>query len=400
MTRYFSIILISFAGILLAQKEFEPGYIIMNNVKTECLIKNAGWIQSPESIEFKYHENADIRIADAEAIDEFHIYETEYKYVSRNFQFAYNIPAKDHFLKVLLEGKASLFYYSSYVGTLYYFEVNDENLTLLHHKTDIHGRKEYDRSRFRAQLFESLKCDDLPQSRFRDLNYRANDLIKLFTDYNNCENTESINYHAIKKKGKFNLFLKAGTGILETAELLRTHPNNISKFQTKMKIGVEAEYVLPFKNNKLGAFVGSSYSSHYAEGVFWYPKEFPYHGARDMEFDYNMIEFSFGVRFYSYFSPEHRIYGSVSYSYANTLGGNAKAYYVDFETDFYGYPEDSFELEDTEYGKTKYPSFGIGYRYKNKFGLELNYSLPDIYLDDIIHINQHNFTASLTYNLF
>lgn len=400
MRTFFSLVLFFIVSFLFAQKVFEPGYIIMNNVKTECLIKNAGWVQSPESIEFKYYENEDIRIADAKSIEEFHIYETEFKYVSRNFKYAYNIPAQDHFLKVLLDGKASLYYFSSYAGTLYYFENDGENLTQLHHETYVHGRKLYDRSRFRAQLFESLKCDGLPQNRFRDLKYNANDLVNLFMDYNECENSESINYLAIKKKGKLNLYVKAGTGILEAGELLGSHPNKISKNQTQWKVGVEAEYVLPFRKNKFVAFTGVSYSSHYAEGVLFYPKEFPYHADRDMEFKYAMLELTLGVRLYSYLAKDHKIYGSLSYSTANSMKGEGKAYYGDFESSYYGYTEDSFYLENPSYGKIDYPTFGIGYRYKSKIGAEFNYSPVHIQLDDLIDINRHFFTVLVTYNLF
>ncbi|MGL6126113.1 MAG: hypothetical protein ACRC05_03280, partial [Chryseobacterium artocarpi] len=42
-----------------AQVKYEKGYIINNdNVKTEVLIKNKGWVSNPDSFSYKKDDNA------------------------------------------------------------------------------------------------------------------------------------------------------------------------------------------------------------------------------------------------------------------------------------------------------------------------------------------------------
>ncbi|NOJ76422.1 hypothetical protein [Empedobacter stercoris] len=111
-----------------AQIRFEQGYIIdNNNQRQDVLIKNIDWLNNPKSIEYKNDETSKIEIATINQIKEFGI-NNRSKYVkadvkidrsSEELSNISNIQEPEFkeetlFLKVLIEGEASLYDYVDY----------------------------------------------------------------------------------------------------------------------------------------------------------------------------------------------------------------------------------------------------------------------------------------------
>src|SRR5690554_6635788 len=107
-----------------SQTNFQPGYIIRTNgTKVNCLIKNEDWKGSPTSFIYKLEENGDTKIGNLNNVAAFGAAES-YKYVNATVQIDQSTDAVDKlsysrnpemkeeklFLKVLVEGKVSLFY--------------------------------------------------------------------------------------------------------------------------------------------------------------------------------------------------------------------------------------------------------------------------------------------------
>lgn len=392
MNKFFILFtVILFSNIVLAQQKFQSGYIIKNNIKIECLIKNEGWIKSPMHIEYKLNEKAEIQIGNPEEIDGFYIEDTKYRFTSKRIQPDPNIASKKRFIQVLVEGKASLYYFSSYVGTLYYMEVDGENLELLHHKTRIEEGKQLETSRFRAQLYNRLKCENLTRKMFQDLRYNGKNLTEIFLKYNACENSDSFDYTQFKNKGKFSGYLLAGMGIYEPGSLERPQPFNInSENRMKWEVGAEIEYILPIASNKLGFIANTFYSTHSKEGRIWYPLIYPQY-ERNMTFDYDLFQMAIGFRFYSFLGEDHKFFGNVSWMRTTTFNG---------EAEIFNLMNESYKLENPKFKQGFYPAVSLGYRYKHRFGLELKYTYADILQFEDATITHHFLNAMISYRVF
>ena len=106
-----------------SQTSFKPGYIIKSNgQKIDCLIKNEDWKGSPTTFEFKTDENSEVKLGDISTIKEFGSADN-FKYISATTEVDQSsdkvgkltedrnpvYKGETIFLKVLVEGKASLY---------------------------------------------------------------------------------------------------------------------------------------------------------------------------------------------------------------------------------------------------------------------------------------------------
>jgi len=122
-----------------SQISFEKGYFIDNlNEKTECLIKNIAWKNNPTELEYKLSENGQVNVKTIRYVKEFGIYDkskyTRYQVdIDRSSTALSNLSTDRRpefkeerlFLKVLVEGDATLFLYED--GSLRRFFYSFEN---------------------------------------------------------------------------------------------------------------------------------------------------------------------------------------------------------------------------------------------------------------------------------
>jgi hypothetical protein len=118
-----------------SQIKYESGYFITNaNEKISCLIKNNDWVKNPKEFKYKTSENSDIQKAELKDIKEFGVLNNfKYKRFTVNIDnSADNVESMSNasipefnteelFLKVLVEGKASLFCFEGKSVTKYFF---------------------------------------------------------------------------------------------------------------------------------------------------------------------------------------------------------------------------------------------------------------------------------------
>jgi hypothetical protein len=121
-------IIILFIGLnTIAQTKFEKGYFItLDSKKTECLIKNEDWINTPKNIYYKLKENSEVNKISQKQLKvieinnklllERHNVDIN-RYSNRLSELSSkrtsNFNKENLFLKVLLVGKARLLKYSS-----------------------------------------------------------------------------------------------------------------------------------------------------------------------------------------------------------------------------------------------------------------------------------------------
>ena len=184
-----------------AQITYQKGYFIDNEgAKIEGLIKNIDWRNNPNSINYKGHENDDNQTVSIEEIQEFGIYGFS-KYVKADVQLDLSssnlnnlnydknpdFVADTLFLKVLVEGTATLYGYTAKHLTRYFFKLqNSEIEPLIFKKYRLEGDKVRSNNQFKQQLHNSLSCQGLSSINISGVEYKKKDLEKYFVDYNNC----------------------------------------------------------------------------------------------------------------------------------------------------------------------------------------------------------------------
>jgi len=260
-----------------SQISFQKGYYIDNtNQKINCLIKNIDWKNNPTEFEYKLSENSESKKTTIKTIKEFGI-DNISKYVrssvnidrsSENIKNLSNdknpiFKKEDLFLKVLVEGKATLYQYIDRNLRRYFYNNENSNIEQLIFKSYITENNIGTNNRFRQQLFVDLKCPNFKTSKIENIEYKKNSLVRFFTEYNKCHNSELINFESEQKGDFFNLTIRPR---LNSSSL--TIQNSVSNsrdtdFENKIEFGfgLEAEFILPFNKNKWAIAIEPTYQS-------------------------------------------------------------------------------------------------------------------------------------------
>lgn len=311
-------IMISFCMLLLftlnsfGQIIFEKGYLIdNNNHRIDCLIKNNDWKDNPKEFEYKLTEGASSAKGDLSTVKEFGI--TGYsKFVKADVKMdASPMEASDLskqrepewvqeqlFLKVLVEGKATLYYFENGTMNRYFYSFSDSTIKQLIYKEYYANNDEIATNfKFREQLWTEVRYATIGTNVIEQLNYRKTDLEKYFKKYNEFEGSITIDYK-IKKTTKW-LHIKVSPGInystFSVANMDDIYQN--TKFESKigLRLGLETECILPFNKNKWGILFEPCYQNFKSTG------DNPI-GFKEIRFQ--SIEFPIGLRHYFFLNPK------------------------------------------------------------------------------------------------
>jgi hypothetical protein len=359
-----------------AQIRFEKGYFINNSGKrTDVLIKNLDWKNNPTVFEYKTEISSDIKTENISNIQEFGIGEQS-KYVRKTVLIDHSAEQMNTmsdkknpefiketlFLKYLIDGKADLFYYENNDVQRFFFSTNDSEIKQLVYKpyyltdTQIAYNEEY-----KKQLSDNLNCTSSQQD-FKRVKYELKDLIQAFKEFNRCsDNTGSINYEqALEKKDLFNLNIRPGINFstFETDNSYYDSSENTQFGRTaSFRIGIEAEFIMPFNKNKWALFAEPTYQYYKSEteSVAYPGQYFEMKSTRSA--DYKSIELPFGVRHYFFITEKSKLFVNAAYVFDFEL--NSKIRY-DFQ---------EFKIQS---GNNLV--FGAGYKYNDKFLVEFRAS--------------------------
>lgn len=250
-----------------AQITFEEGYYIDNSgQKITCLIKNVDWKNTPTQIEYKLQENDEAQLKSIETLDEFGIngiskyikakveIDRSSKNINRLSQNRNPIFSEENlFLKVLVEGQANLYEYNDGNLLRYFYSLKDSEIKqLIYKKYKTVDGDVSENNRYRQQLWSDLSCDGFDQQKLEYINYSKRDLVKQFTKFNDCVESDYINFNAKDKRDFFHLTIKPRFNISSL-----TFGNSLSDIdliefddETGFGIGIDLEFVLPFNKNK------------------------------------------------------------------------------------------------------------------------------------------------------
>ena len=182
-------------GTVSAQVVFKPGYVVDNQgVRTECLIKDYGWLYSPEKVVYKLSEDSAEITATVPEISAFGVQGADF--IRREVNVDTSPLSVDNlsvnrmpeyekrtvFLKVLHNGDISLYeYYNE--RPLYFYEMGGVTVPLVYKKyRDLESGSIRINSGYREQVKQFPGAADLSRSKMESMDYTASDLLRLFED--------------------------------------------------------------------------------------------------------------------------------------------------------------------------------------------------------------------------
>ena len=386
---------------------FEKGYFINNsNQKIECLIKNNDWKNNPETFEYKLSENSEPAIADVKSAKEFGIYSIS-KYIRSNVKIDKSKENLDDlsydkeptyveevlFLKVLVEGKSNLYYYVN--GNLQRFYYNTDSSAiepLVYKKYLVSENVVEENNQFKRQLWADLKCPTIGINKVENLHYKKNSILNFFMEYNKCSNSNFTRYDGKVKKDLVNLTLRAhlnnSSAYIRNTAYTR---NSTADFGSKSTLGfgIEAEYIFPFNKNKWSIFVEPTYQNFKAEIIT--DDFFVATKKLISNINYSSIEVPLGIRHYLFLNKNSKLFINASYVFDFNLKSS-----IEIRRD------DNTYYNSLLVSTLNNTSFGIGYKFKDKYSIETRYQTSRTLLSDYLFWDSSYTTASLIfgYSLF
>ena len=389
-----------------SQIVFEKGYFIDNlGKKTDCFIKNIDWKNNPAEFEYKLTEDSDVQLARINKVKEFQVlgypkYERFTVDIDRsggdvlsgriNFNKKPEFKKETLFLETLIDGDASLYAYENQRLVLFFYRIKQgEVKQLIHRYYKTYGKKDEDgeeekigeNNAYKQQMFNNLKCKSISASDFNKTKYTKRALVGLFVKYNKCRQGSFINYEQEEKEDWFNLSIRPGINSSSLSIHNKLSNFNNSHFDRKLsfRIGLEAEFVMPFNKDKWAIIVEPTYRYYQTE------KELQ---GQNVKVDYKSIEMPVGIRYYMFLNDESKLFVNASYiiDLANTTESK-----IDFEV-----------RDDLDIKASGSFVLGMGYNYKKKYSLELRYQFKRNLLNRYAAWTSDfkNLSLILGYNIF
>lgn len=382
MKNIFCLLFISFTLFINAQITYEKGYFIDNdNNRTECYIKNIDWRTSPSGISYRSTSDANSKEVSISEIREFYIYDTEHYYKrfnlsidktvvtdfnddSRKLKYEDNVVI---FLRVLVEGDANLYEFPG--SRIFFYNTSKIDIQQLEYKVYISEESiKKENTDYQKKLYETLKCDKFSTDRFLKIEYNREDLINLFSDYNECQDADYKTYQINQTPFVFSVNATLGVNFtsLETDYTLLSFDSS-EKFDSQVIFtpGIELELALPFNKNKWAVFVGASY--HYykesKEDVVIMDTN-----LGDLTFEYSYLEIPMGIKHYMYLNSEYKLYLSAALAPILHLSNNNDE---PFERNDEVQGEITFQEKNSS--KNSAYIFGVGINIMSKYSIGLNY---------------------------
>ncbi|MFK5878829.1 MAG: tRNA modification GTPase [Flavobacteriaceae bacterium] len=370
-----------------SQINFEKGYYIHNSgQKTDCLIKNNDWKNNPIGFEYKISENDETKTFSIKSIKEFGIYDNV-KYIRKAVMIDRSsetiktmsldknpiFKEEELYLKVLIEGKANLYFYEDGRLRRYFYNIENSNIEQLIFKSYLENsnnehldKDSYEsirkNNRFRQQIWTDLKCSTIKLNSVEKLEYKKNSLIHIFSQYNKCSNSDFINYGGKQNVKLFNLTLRPR---LRSSSLALQNDTSLSsdiEFGNTLGFGfgVEAEFILPFNKNKWAISIEPTYQNFKANKTTDVSNVSG--GKLIGEVKYNSIEVPVSIRHYFFLNKNSKIFVNASFVIDFTSKSSIEFKRAD---------NSSYNTLDITTGTNL--ALGIGYKLNNKYGIEMRY---------------------------
>ncbi len=386
------LLLCSSVGAALAQIRWKPGfYIDKAGNKTEGLIQDVGWKNTPTSFSFKTNESSNPQKILATDIDEFGVDGTYYVRIRGRFDQSATSNLKnvgvtsgpewaplDALLRVVVDGKAKLYHYEEGNYSLFFFSVDGSTVEQLVFKNYLKPddiTQMLSNRMYLSQINSRVKCPGNPPVKENQVPYQLRALERYFRIFNDCSG-EVGNVVASSNTQQFDFRLTPG---IDFNSMLCVRPSGIEFNYVDMKnlrVGLDWEFVLPVRKGKWAVVAEPTYQGFTTEST------------STSYMKYISIETPIGLR--------HKFFlGNDGYIFVNAMG------LLDFPIKFH-HEFRSFNqrlVVDEVSGKVGY-ALGLGVAYK-KFSLETRYySERKKILEDVMTYTYNKSTIILGFKIF
>jgi hypothetical protein len=377
---------ILFPFVAYSQLAFESGYFINEDgQKIDCMIENVDWHNNPTEFKYQLSGTQEIMKADVNHVKEFAIPDV-CKFISakvnidRSGTGTSRMNTNKHpvfneeqlFLKVLVEGGASLFFYEDVNGRAFFYQVKDSVIKQLIYKEYLtRDNMIATNTSFRQQLYNDLKCQDITMADLEDIKYSKKSLERVVVKYNRCTNSE---YHEFKTKenaDRLTLTVRPG---LQISSLSGTYSNTtVRDFDfspdLSIRLGIEAELILPIGNKRKWALIGEPTYQSLKSSKRRSNSEVS-GGILISSVDYRTIEVPLGVRRYFFLKNGSKIF--VNAALVADLKFNSSLRFARANGSLLG-------TEKVESNPNM--ALGVGYKHKGRYSLELRHRLDQDVID-------------------
>ena len=377
-----------------AQIVFERGHIINeSNQRIDCLIKNMDWQYNPTRFDYKLSPDAAIQSGDIGNVKEFGI-DSVFKYVRAIVNMDISSDELDNmstvknpifqeekiFLKVLIDGKATLYTYKKGKLTRFFYKIDGSEIKQLVYKNylvDMNhiGQNDY----FRQQLSMDVTCQDTRLNDFKSIQYNTRDLERFFENYNECSKSSYINYDFKQKKHLFNLSVRPGLNFSDMAIKSNATDSKSVDFGNKVsfRLGIEAEFILPYNKNKWSILLEPTFQYFKSEKTT--KADNVSGGILVSTVNYRSIELPVGVRYYWFLKDKSKIFINGSYVFDFPVNSSIK-----FRR------SDGSELNSLNINAMRNLALGAGYKYKNKYSVEFRFDTNRKVLGNYLNWNSNS----------
>jgi hypothetical protein len=294
-----------------SQTEFEKGYLINNNgQRINCYIKDNDWKNNPAKVNYRIGESGETKVADLKNTKAFGI-GNKVAYVRAVVDIDYSsgdvatlsqkrdpeLKTDTVFLKTLIKGVASLYYYENGSLIRYFYSTSSKPIEQLIYKEYINGNKGIFKNRdFTAQLWENVRCSETSINIIKTIQYKAQDLSDYFRNYNACVNKAYTDYTLSEKKKLFSLTfapgVERGSMSIDSRETNLIDVDFGSKFN--YRIGLELNMLLPFNHYRWSIFMEPTYQQYSGHEII----ERTYYLPRDVNAEYKSLEIPMGLKYH------------------------------------------------------------------------------------------------------
>ena len=397
------LLLVVFSFKSFSQITYEKGYFINNtDQKISCLIKNMDWKINPVSIDYKLAENDESKTTHIKDIKEFSINDQS-KYIRAtvdidrssenldqlNFDRNPVFKKEQLLLKVLIEGKANLYGYNDENLQRYFYNKEDAKIEQLVYKIYFNEYKYViNNVTYQQQLLNNLTCENISLNDIKKVDYKKNDLVSFFVLYNNCVGVAQVNYEEKIKRKVFNLTIRPGLNFssLDIKGASATSRDTDFDQEMSFRFGLEAEFTLPINKNKWSVIIEPTYQSYKSEAERILHEGTINERIEYVKVDYTSIEIPIGFRYYMFINDDSKLFVNASFIF--DISNNDK---IDFES--------GTDLDITSRNNL---GLGIGYKYHDKYSLELRYQISREILGDyaLWNSNYNTFSVIIGYSIF
>jgi hypothetical protein len=391
-----------FANVSFSQITYENGYLINDeNQKKECLIKNMDWKDNPSEFKYRLVEDAEEVNAEIRDVSEFGIYNVcKFKRALVNIDrstedvnkmgYERNPVFKEEmlFLKVLVEGNASLYIYKDGVLSRFFYSVNDSEIKQLVYKQyRIEGNLVAENNYFRQQLLNDLKSLGISQKDVERIGYNKKELEQLFVRLNNANGIMPVRLEKEQRKDVFDLCIRPG---IDFSSLLVKDPVTQARdvdfgSQVNFRLGIEAEFILPFNKGKWALIAEPFYQYYKAEKTV---------EDRQLNYslDYQTVESAFGLRHYFFLSDNSKFFLNAACLMV-LYDDNSKLEVTKTNTSM---------LNTYELHAPASLAMGVGYKYRDRYSVEMKYEMKNNIINDNFYLSSDYSTFSIVfgYSLF